>query len=316
MMSPTRTSRTRFFASLGAVCCGGLLAAQESQEAPPTPIEPSEVSTLGELVDYVRQGEKAVDSVAMEIESTGRFPDGSEFRTTGSLRVLGTTHFHSKMRARLGGEMEAETETVRTPEGIWMRERDPAQGEIFLRMDRPTMERVDSAAKFLGDDPQGRGFGQRESQSPLGSAVLEDLQRQFDLALREPRTVDGQRVWVVSGPLKDGLSAEDEAFGVGADRVDLLVRVLDGAVIQMTQLREGRPLLEVRIPRLEFDRPFDPSSFTLEVPDNAQVIDVMDHPPARQQILRMLEEARQQGWVDPAGGDAPATVEGDARDGK
>lgn len=299
---------SRAFATfvLASTLSGAMALAQEPAEPL---LQESQVKTVEDLVTYVQQRERAVESVSMAMDSVGHFPDGSEFRTQGTLRVLGTTHFHATMKAQFGDQMAAETETVRTPEGIFMREVDPVQGEIYLRMDRALMDRVDSAAKALGDDAEIGGFGAQQARSPLGSAMLEDLSRQFELTVREPTLIDGQRCWVVGGPLKSGLTDEDEPFGLGADQVDVLVRTGDGAVIKMTQIRQGAPLLEVRITGLEFDRPFDPASFTLSVPPKGQMIDIMEHPPARAQIERMFEEAREKGWVDPGSG-------GETRDGE
>jgi hypothetical protein len=282
-------------------------AAQEPAEPL---LEASQVESVDDLVKFVRQREQAVGSVSMQMESVGRFPDGSEFRTKGSLRVLGTTHFHARMSSTLGPDMETETETVRTPDGIWMRERDPVQGEVWLAMDRPTMERIDGATRALGPDADGAGFGSRDAQTPLGSAVLEDLGQQFDLQVRGPRSIDGQECWVVGGPLRPGLGSEDEPFGLGADQVDVLVRTGDGALLQMTQLRQGEPLMEVRITALEFDRPFDPASFRIEIPERVQWSDILEHPPARAQIERLLEDAREKGWVDPAGGETASEPAG------
>ena len=284
-----------------AAAFASLLLPLAAQEAGTPPLEASQVRSVEDLLRYVRQREGAVESVEMAIESSGTMPDGSEFHSKGTLRVLGTTHFHATMAAEFGEGMETETETVRTPDGIWMRERDPVQGEIYLRMDRALMERVDAATKALGGDAAAAGFGSREASSPLGAALLEDLAAQFDLSLREPQVVDGQRCWVVGGPLRGGATPGEDPFGLNVDQVDVLVRSSDGAVVRMPQFHDGRPMLDVRIPRLEFDRPFEESSFALAVPEKATVIPVLEHPPSAAQIERLLAEAKEQGWQDPAG---------------
>lgn len=281
-----------------------------AQESPPKPVEASEVRSLEDLLAFVKARESKARAVVMEIESVGRFPDGSEFRTSGTLRVLGKTHFHAKMVAKLGPDVEAETETVRTPEGLWMRERDPVQREIFLAMDRATMERVDSATAVLGEAASLGGFGTREAESPLGSLVLADLARQFDLEVGEPRDVGGIRCWTVGGPIKGGLDPDEEAFGLGADQVDVVVRVRDGALVKMTQFRSGEPLLEVTIHKLEVLETLEEASFTLPLPERAQWSDVLEHPPARAQLDQLFEDARAKGWKDPAGTE-PEVEKGD-----
>jgi hypothetical protein len=272
-----------------------------AQEAAAKPVEASQVRSIDDLLAFVKAREGKARAVIMEIESVGKFPDGSEFRTEGTLRVLGKTHFHARMVAQLGPDVEAETETVRTPEGLWMRERDPVQREIFLAMDRATMERVDAATEVLGESAALGGFGTREAESPLGSLVLADLAQQFDLEVGEPRDVGGTRCWIVSGGIKGGLDPDEEAFGLGADQVDVVVRVSDGALVKMTQFRDGEPLLEVTIGKLQILESLDPASFTLALPERAQWSDVMDHPPARAQLDQLFEDARAKGWKDPAG---------------
>ncbi|MEY2980973.1 MAG: hypothetical protein RL562_1200 [Planctomycetota bacterium] len=299
------------------LCCAlpALLSAVPTlaQEVEPKPVEASQVRTIEDLLGFVKGRESKAGAVLMEIESVGKFPDGSEFRTEGTLRVLGKTHFHARMIAHLGPDVEAETETVRTPEGLWMRERDPVQREVFLAMDRATMERVDAATAVLGESAALGGFGTREAESPLGSLVLADLAQQFELQVGEPRDVGGTRCWIVGGAIKGGVDPDEEAFGLGADQVDVVVRIRDGALIKMTQFRGGEPLLEVSIPKLEILEELDPASFTLALPERAQWSSVLDHPPARAQLDQLFEDARAKGWKDPAAGTGSGDKDGGDR---
>ncbi|MBK8976529.1 MAG: hypothetical protein IPM29_11480 [Planctomycetes bacterium] len=259
-----------------------------------------DVTDLATLIGYVKAREHAVRTVSMDIHTEGVQPDGSRFSADGSLRVLGDTHIHMRTTIRFGEGMWAATETVRTPAGMQMRESDPVQGEVFLSMDAATMARIDSASRALGDDGGPLGGDDGRARSPLGSAMLEDLAERFELTVEGPRVVDGRRAWVVAGPIRGGRSEDLELLGLGADRVDVLVREGDGAVVRMTQLRSGQPLLDVRIEHLELDQPMEPDEFVLSVRSD-RVVDVLDHPPARAQIERLFEEARAKGWSDPAG---------------
>lgn len=274
-------------------------AADESAAQRPT-MRVDQVTDVASLIRYVQERERAVESVRMEIQTEGSFPDGTPFETTGSVRVLGETHFKAQMSARFGEGMEVETETVRTPEGMWLRERDPVQGEVYLRMDATTMARVESASAALGGSGSAlAGAGGGRGESPLGGSLLTDLDRQFELSLDGPRVVNGESFWVVDGPAR-GSDHEDDLLGLGADRVDVLVRVADGAVLRMAQLRDGQPLLEVRIVEMEFGAALVPSDFVLSA-RSGEPIDILDHPPARAQIERLLQEARDKGWKDPGG---------------
>lgn len=233
----------------------------------------------------------------MRIETTGRLPDGSRFRTTGTMRVLGKTHFHVTMHWSFGEDQEGETETVRTAEGLWMRERDPVQGEVFTRMDKALMDRVESASAWLGD-PSLAGPGGAQAESPLGSRMIADLATSFALTIDGPREIDGVEVLVVSGPRK--ASTEEDLLAPEADHVDVLVRVADAAVVRMTQLVKGEPITEVKIVELDLKPDLDPASFALVLPEGASFVDVLEHPPARAQIERLFDDARGKGWKDPA----------------
>jgi hypothetical protein len=278
-------------------------AAQEAAQEPSPPVQISDVKAL---VAEIEKREREVSSAVLEMQTKGRFPGGVAFTTSGTLRVLGKTHFHTEMTSRFGPpdeEMEAQFATVKTPDGVWMRERDPAQGEIYVRMTPELVARLESASAFLGG-VEVPGVG-GHSSGPLGSVMLADLEKQFELTVSGPRELDGEQVWLVEGPRRAGVSAEgpDDGFGALADRVEMRVRCSDTAVVRMTQLRQGRPILEVSITKLVLDSPLAPESFAIEIPEGTRVIDAMDHPPAQAQIERILEEARAKGWTE---GEAPA----------
>jgi hypothetical protein len=272
------------------------------------PVQPAKVSTLQELVSTIREREHAVKSVEMTIATEGALPDGSTFSTHGTLRILGKTHFHALMKAKFGDEFEGETETVKTPDGVTMREKDPIQGEVFVRMDPVLVRRLESASQHLGADAEIPGLSDRQADGPLGSSLLTDLDRQFDLAVRGPQVVDGQQCWVVGGPVRKGGDADDQ-LGFAADRVDVIVRCRDTAVIRMTQLLAGKKQVDVRIDDLRVDTPLEAESFKLGTAPRGAFTDVMAHPPASAQITRLLQEAESKGWVDPT---APAPTRDEA----
>jgi hypothetical protein len=278
------------------------VAAAPAQQVP----EPPEVASVAELVRLIQQREKTVESVAIAMRTKGTFPGEAGFETTGTLRVLDATHFHSSMRVGFGDGMSSEFETLRTPDGVVMRESDPAQGEVFVRMDQALVADLESASKALGQAAGTIGVGAPDlSAGPLGSVMLEDLAAQFDLQVSAPRPVGEAPCWVVQGPRRADLSDDQAAFGP-ADQVDLVVRCADLAVIRMTQLAAGKPIVEVEILSLVVDQPMDPTSFSIAIPEKARVVAAMDHPPARAQIERVFAEAEAKGWTRPAASEAQA----------
>ncbi len=102
---------------------------------------------------------------------------------------------------------------------------------------------------------------------------------------------------------QQGCSAQDDRWQevlvtdqFTPDRVEFAVRAPDLAVVRMTTFREGKPLTTVRITKIELDGPMDESKFVLELPPRVTPIDVMDHPPAREQIQAVLADAGAKGW--------------------
>ena len=280
-------------APLGVVETG---AAQSSRPAS----RPAQVTTVPGLVEAIRAREKAVRSVELSMRTRGSFPGEEPFETQGTLRVLSTTHCHTQMSVRFGDEITTEFETVKTPEGVMMREKDPAQGEVFVRMEGDLLTDLDAASQVLGlgafDGP-----GAEMAHGPLGSIMLEDLSQQFDLSLSGPSLVGEFECWTVSGDRRKG--EEDEVFGV-AERVEVLVRRADLALIRMTQFGGGQALVDVEITSLKLDLTLEPTSFGIALPSGARVVDALDHPPARAQIDQIFAEAAAKGWRrgQPVGG--------------
>jgi len=273
---------------------------------------PASIKTLSDLVQAVEAKENAVKTVQIEMRTKGKFPGGPEFETTGTLRVLGKTHFHSRMTMRVGDagrpQMQSESETVTTPDGVTMRENDPMQGEVFVRMSRELLRDLESASKALGETGSSVAPGDGMANGPLGSVMLRDLQEVFALELSGPAVVGKHECYIVRGPRRDDVEIDSDVLG-GADRVELLVRRADLAVVRMTQFEAGRPTTEVEIQRLILDEPLEPSSFEMPIPVGVTVLDAMDHPSHRAQIQRLFADAKEAGWKrgEDAGAADPKT---------
>jgi len=280
MIIMQHTAKIALILALGSPC------AAQTPKAPPT---------VDALIAAMKTKEGAFETASIEMSTEGSFPGGSSFKTKGKIRVLGKTHFHVVVESDFGPEMHSETETLLTPEGVYTREKDPVQGEVFTYMDAELLGELRAASKVLGKDSELPGLAAGAPQGLLGSQVLGDLAAQFELGVSGPVEVKGDSCWVVAGSLRAGASASDE-LEMSADRVDVLVRRQDLVLLRMTQLKAGKPISEVRIDKIELNLPMTPESFKLEVEPDQKPIDVMDHPPMRDQILRIFEEAEALGW--------------------
>lgn len=250
-----------------------------------------QLPSLEELVASMREKEKAAHSVYMEMTSQASYPGNMSFSTRSTLRVLQGTHFHMQLEASFGGEIAARSEMVKTPAGILMLENDPAYGEVFLKIDRELSEKLDEASRILGQGEGGLpGPMAEQSTSPLGGSMLESFSELYDLKVERRLNKDGQDCLVVAGDLRGGLPEPDENAPPRADRIDILVRIVDSAVVQMVELKDGREQMRVNITKLELNRPMDATTFLIDAPDR-EPMDVMEHPPTAQQIQALLDAA-------------------------
>jgi hypothetical protein len=265
----------------------GVLAAQdppaEGAAAPPGPVE-----SVPDLIALMQSREQDVESARLEMVTKGIYPGDVSFDVRGTVRVLGKTHFHISTRATFEGDLEVEREDVRTPEGVWIRENDQAIGEVYLTMTVERLAEIEAARKTLAGD---KAVLDNPVDDPLGSAMLASLAEQFELQL-ERRAVDGVDCYVVAGPTR-APGAAGEGGMPAPDRVEILVRESDLAVMKMTQLQGEREVMAVEITALELNPELDPASFRIDLPEGAEFIDVMDHPPAAAQIRMLLEQAEQ-----------------------
>lgn len=301
--------------AVAAFCCLGVAAALAAQPPAPAgkPSRSAQVTTVEDLVKEMRRRERGVRSARLEIVTEGTYPGGVTFRIEGSVRVLGKTHppshTHVRMVTRLGEGVTTEFETVRTPKGVFTREKDPAGEEIYTRMSPDLMRRLDEATRRLQQGGvQAPGAPGNEIADPLGSRMLESLAQRFDL--RVSRVVrDGVDYFVVAGPAREGAGDDLPDDLPAPDRVELMVRARDYVVERMVQFRSGKEILQVRVRALELDVPMSEDSFRIEVPKGVEVLDVMDHPPAAEHIRQLLEEAEKAGKSKareaPAGGLPP-----------
>lgn len=282
--------RTAAALPLTLFLCATTAPAQETSQDPGNK---TQGASLQSLVEKMKAAEQAARSVYLEMRTTGSFPGGLGFRTEGSIRVLKTEHLrvHTRMEFHSDDGIEGREESVRTEEGVWTVKDDPVFGEVYLHMDQALMRDLEWAGEVLGQTGSVQGTMDAGAGSPLGSALVEDLARQYDLQVREgPEIRDGQEGFWLGGNLRADIAPESEPDMPLPDRVELFIRKQDAAVLEMVHFKDGKPILEIEITRLELNRPMEEASFRLDVGDR-QPQDIREYPPDWAQIERTLEEA-------------------------
>lgn len=266
----------------------GILSLPQLLAAQAEPAARAGLPTLDELVARMRSAEGQHDTVQVTMTTRGSYPGGVTMRVEGRIRVLGGTHFQVVNRATFEDEITVESETVRTPDGVWRRERDPAFGDVYWKMGPADMAALERAREVLGDEAGG-GFTMQNPVSELrGAAMLEGLGEHFDLVVDETE-IDGVDYWSVGGEAK--ADAPEDPDVPTPDRIEILVRKSDLVVVRQTHFLRGTELMQVEIEELVLDEPLEKSSFAIALPDGVQWTDVRKYPPAWAQIEQLLRQA-------------------------
>ena len=201
-----------------------------------------------------------------------------------------------------------------------MRERDPAQGEVFTHIDPELLQQLEAAAEVLGREAEVPGMLANKPNALRGAAMLKSLAERYDMRV-ERRVIGGQGYLVVKGDLKPGAALEEQSDSQPGDlpvpqHVEVLVRERDLAVTRMDHMHEGKPFLTIEIGELQVGVPLSPKDFRIELPAHERFIPILEHPPAAAQIKRLLDEAdarREAGGRGEAGGQGGAN---EAKSGK
>ena len=263
------------------------------------------------------------------MRTTKRLFNGGTLRVSGTIEAMTRTaaagrsarnyvHVQTSVEALEDG-LVARSTLLRTPAGVWLRDRDPVQGDVFLTMTPELVRELEEASKILDRAvspgtlvPTDAGLG---VAAPLGSAVLEELAANYTLTVTS-RTIDSTDVYVVSGPSRAAPS-EIEQLGV-PDHVEVLVRRLDLVASRVRELRAGEKLSEIVIESVELDPLIELQAFEPDAVFNdlagREPLDAMKHPTTSRMIKRIradVEAKRQRGTEEPrtpgsAGGSDPS----------
>ncbi|MBL8728774.1 MAG: hypothetical protein JNM25_10115 [Planctomycetes bacterium] len=250
----------------------------------------------------MRAAEGRARSVVVELSTSGHLPGGLELSTRGVLHVLRGAQpaVHTAVEFSFADGLGGRVESAQTAAGIVIYEENPAFGELYLRLEPPVVADLEWAGAVLqrSDLP---GMADSRAAAPLGSTMLAELQRHFDLAATDRRERGGEAGQWFAGARRAGLEDQDTELPQ-ADRVELFVRDRDHALLEVAQLQGDKPLQRIVVERLDVDT--DIPAATFEVDGRGQRLrDVQQHLPMWdqiQQVLRQAEAKAPEGQVRPS----------------
>lgn len=275
------------------VClCTGSLALLAQEPGKPAAAQ-SQGQELDQLVAAMQQAEAGLKTASLAMTTTGTYPGDLQFTTKGTLRVLlgAQPCLHTVMEFEFTSGMRGRLETVRTPEGAWMLEESPTYGQVFLSMDRATLEDIEWAAAVTKQGAMVPGGEASQARTPLGSQLLTGLRRSYDLKLLAKKDRDGQAGIWIGGDKRQGLDPGLESELLLADHVEVFVRTPDQAVTAVFYLQaDGKVVQRILVDKLVVDEPMTAASFKLEVAGKKPK-DVREHLPAWAPLDKLLGEA-------------------------
>jgi hypothetical protein len=277
-----------------------LSCALPGQEPQKKPVPPAEDPAIAALVAAMQKAESAAKSVELELVTTGTYPGGLTFTTKGTMRVLlgEQRALHTTMEFQAAHGMTGRVETVRTPDGVWMLENSPTFGEVYLFMDPATLADVEWAAAVTQQPGAVPGGVDGRSIGPLGSQLLEDLRRHYDLAVLSKKDRDGQPGLWIGGDHKKSLDPGADTELLLADHVEVFVREVDQAVLAVVYMQaDGKIVQQIEVRRIVTNQTMELASFHLDVPGKKPV-DVKEHAPAWSPLQRLIGEAEDKAGAD------------------
>lgn len=295
------------------VSCASLLGTLLAQEPAPELAGKPQDAVVRELVSKMVAAEQSLKSLRMTMRTTGRLPGDLEVETSGELRVLRApqpevpARRFTRLEYSFGDGMRGRLESAETPEGIRLFEEDPAFGAVFLRIGREVVHDLEWAGKVL-DRSDLPGMVDARARAPLGSGLLADMMRTFDLETIGRKERAGEAgVWVV-GRRKAGLDEQDPDLPL-ADGVEVFVRDRDSALL-LARYKVGADVLqEIVVDELEVGAALGDEDFVVDG-RGVRLRNVQDHAPLWEQIEQTLERAE----AKAAGGDVrPSKRAGGAR---
>ena len=242
------------------------------------------------IVTAMRTAEAELTSLRLVMTTRGELPSELVVTTRGTLHVLRGTQrsSHMVLEYAFGDGVRGRAESSHTAEGIVLYEDDPGLGEVHLAIDKGIVADLEWAGSVLQREDLP-GMADRRSEAPLGSGMLAELRRHFDLTLDARTERSGEAgTWIV-GARKPGLDVQDPDLPV-SDHVEVFVRAKDHALLELRELQDKKVVQQLVVESLELGIELPAKTFVVDGHGQRQR-DVRQHLPLWEQIEQVVKQA-------------------------
>lgn len=296
-------NRTAPFAVFSLVC---LVSAALAQGSEGSSAAKAQVSPVNDVVAAIVRAEGDLSSLRLTLATTGKLPGGHEVSANGELRVLQGTQGgpaqkrFTRFEYAFGDGLRGRMETAQTGDGIVIFEEDPAFGAVFVRIGPEIVSDLEWASGVVkkSDLP---GMLDSRANAPLGSGMIKDLMRTFDLKVAKD-TVHGSDTgkWL-RGKRKPGLDTQDAELPL-PDRVEVFVRDRDSAAT-IARFFVGKDVVQqIAVSQVEVDVALGADAFTVDG-HGERIRNVQDYAPMWELLQGAIEQAEakaKEGEVRPS----------------
>lgn len=242
------------------------------------------------IVATMRTAEAQLTSLRLVMTTRGELPGELTVTTRGTLHVLRGTQpcSHMAIEYAFGDGVRGRAESAATTEGIVLYEDDPAFGEAYLHIDSALVADLQWAGEVLqrADLP---GMADGRAQAPLGSGMLAELRRHFDLAIDNRRERNGEAGRWIVGARKPGLDIQDPDLPV-ADRVEVFVRDQDHALLELVEWQGKQIVQHLIVEQLQLGVELPAKTFLVDGRGQKRR-EVTDYAPLWEQIEQAVKQA-------------------------
>lgn len=278
----------RTTAALFAAVLPTLALAQEQ------PAKQPELDPVAALIQAMADADRAATTLQLQLQTMGEMPGGLKVTTAGTLRVLREgqpnakrVSFHSALTYQFGDGLAGVVESNATASGVEIYEENPAFGEVYVHIAPSIVTDLQWAGEVL-ERTDLPGMVDGRADAPLGSKLLQALQRQFALTSEVGQRGDDAGTWLRGG--RRAAATELDADLPRADRVAVFVRKRDLVLLEMTQYQGEREVQKVVVQDVVLGQPLTVAD--LRVNGREQKLrEVQQYLPLWEQIEDLLSKA-------------------------